>query len=119
VKKGWNRFACVTRHVGPLAKAIGRAAGLTWVEVTGLGIEKFPEAETSPGGGLTQRLAARDELEPVDIETRFLLEQLIEHLDASRSELEPRRGGLHPYLVDDGRLLWLCPAHVKSYQSRP
>jgi hypothetical protein len=27
-------------------------------------------------------------------------------------------GGLNPHIVEDGRLLWLCPDHLKAYKRK-
>ena len=116
VKKHWDAFVRVTKHVGPLTKSIGKAAQLHWVEAVGLGIEKLPGASFPPTGKLSSALGIRTEGEFIDLEARFLLERLIDHLDAERFPVEPKNGGLHAYLVDDGRLLWLCPDHLKLYR---
>jgi hypothetical protein len=54
----------------------------------------------------------------VELETRHLLQQLIEQLDSKRSVTEQKNGGLHKQLIDDGRVLWLCPEHWKLYKGR-
>jgi internalin A len=118
VKKSWNKLVMVTKHVGPLAKAVGKAGKLVGLEVAGMAAEKLPEISRSAAPGLAEALGEKEKPELVDIEMRFLLEQLINHLDSSRSTTEPKFGGLHPHLVEDGRLLWLCPEHLKMYRSR-
>jgi hypothetical protein len=117
LKKHWNTFVGVTKHVGPLAKAIGKAAQLHWAEAVGLGIERLPSNPFPPTGKLASALGTRDQQGLIDLESRYLLERLLGHLDAKRPALEPKNGGLHPYLVDDGRLLWLCADHLKLYRA--
>lgn len=120
VKKYWNRFVSVTRYVGPLAKTIGKASKIVWAEAAGLGIEKLPEAPRSPAGALSSMLGKKEQPEFIDIETRYLLERLINYLDSPRKITgEPTNGGLHRHLIEDRRLLWLCPDHLKLYKGRP
>jgi hypothetical protein len=111
LKERWNGFVGVTKHVGPLAKTVGSAIGVPWADLA------VPVARTD-FGKLSSALGERDRPDLIEIETRFLLQDLIEHLDSKRGATEPKNGGLHPYLVDDGRLLWLCPEHLKSYKVR-
>jgi len=112
VKKGWNRFVGVTKYVGPLVKSAGKLG-----KVGGMVLEKLPEV-FSEDGGISERLGQTGKKELVDIETRHLLKELIHHVDAQRGNMQPKNGGLHPYIIDDGRLLWLCPEHLKQYQTR-
>ena len=116
IKKHWNQFAGVTRYVGPLAKAVGKATGVVWAEAIGLGSEKLPELQRSPAGSFSRVLGRKPEPGFIDVETRFLLAGLIAHLDSKRSPTEARNGGLIRRLIDDGRLLWLCPEHFRLYQ---
>jgi internalin A len=118
MKKSWNKLVAFTKYVGPLAKAIGKASKLVALEVGGMAAEKLPEVSRSIAGTLSGELRGKDEPESIDIEVRYLLERLIEHLDSQRPPLEPRNGGLHRHIIDDGRLLWLCPEHKKLYQPR-
>jgi len=118
LKEHWNRLVGITKYVGPLAKAFGKVTATAWVEATGLGIEKLPEFARSIAGPLSRELGEKEKPDPVDIETRHLLEGLIDHLDSKRSATEQKRGGLHAYLIEDGRLLWLCPEHLKKYKNR-
>jgi internalin A len=118
VKKSWNKLAAVTRYVGPLAKAIGKASKLVALEVGAMAAEKLPEVSRSIAGPLSAELRGKDEPESIDIEVRHLLERLINFLDSKRPPLEPNNGGLHRHIIDDGRLLWLCPEHKKLYQPR-
>jgi internalin A len=119
LKRHWNRFVSVTKYVGPLAKAVGKAALVPWVEGAGLGIEKLPNPSRSETGTFSKALGKKMQPEFVETETRFLLEKLIDDLDSKRSPTEPKKGGLHPYLIDDGRLLWLCPEHLRMNRRRP
>jgi len=64
-------------------------------------------------------LGEKEQPDLIDIETLYLLDQLIDHLDVlQRSPTEPQKGGLQPCLIEDGRLLWLCPDHLKQYKKR-
>ena len=118
VKKGWNKLVSVSKHVGPLAKTVGIASGVPWLEVARLGIEKLPEVSRPSLDTFSEALGQKAQPEFIDIETRYLLEQLIDHLDSQRAAITPKNGGLHPYIIDDGRLLWLCPDHLKRYRGR-
>jgi internalin A len=117
IKKYWNKLLNVTKYVGPLAKSLGKASGFMCPEIIDV-VEKLPEASRSEIGSLAYELGRAPEPQLIDIETRSILKKLIEHLDALRQPNEPRNGDLHSYLIDDGRLLWLCPKHRKSYQKR-
>jgi internalin A len=117
VKASWNRLASITKYVGPLAKTLGKATKWPLVEAAGLGIEKLPEASRSPAAAFSQELGQKEKPSLVDIETRILLDELIDYLDSQRTPTG-RKGGLHPYLIEDGRLLWLCPAHLKEHRQR-
>lgn len=49
-----------------------------------------------------------------------MLKDLIEYLDSERRKKDlvaPLFGGLHRHIIEDGRLLWLCPDHLKAYQT--
>ena len=59
-----------------------------------------------------------EKMPEVSLEIRHLLQQLIESLDKERPDAKAKNGGLHPYIIDDGRLLWLCPDHLKLYRYR-
>ena len=118
IKRRWSWFARVTKHVGPLAKTVGKAAQIPWAEVGGMGIEKLPEAPRSDTGKFAAVLGNNAEPWLIELETRHVLEQLIEHLDSKRAAVEAKNGGLHKFLMDDGRWLWLCPEHVRSYKTR-
>ena len=118
LKKGWNKFVGVTKYVGPLAKATGKASKAIWLEATGLGIEKLPEVSRSAAGKFSEVLGQKAQPEFIDIETRYLLQQLIDHLDSQRPATKPKNGGLHRHIIEDGRVLWLCSDHKKLYQPR-
>jgi hypothetical protein len=55
--------------------------------------------------------------ERIDIDVRRTLHELIQQLAAERTPAM-RVGGLHKWLNDDGRVLWLCPRHYKPLQTR-
>jgi internalin A len=120
MKKHWNQFISVTKYVAPLAKTVGKAAGATWpaVEIGATVAEKLPDLQRSAAGKLSDMLGRKARPEFIDIETRSELEHLIDDLDAGQRPNGPKNGGLYPYLIDDGRLLWLCIEHLKSYQKR-
>jgi internalin A len=116
LKRGWGGFAKVTKYVGPLTKIVGKA--IPWAEIAAPAIEKLPETSPSLGGTLSRELGEKEKPAFIDIETRYLLEQLIAYLDSQRSAIEAKNGGLHRNLVDDGRVLWLCPEHWRQYKKR-
>jgi internalin A len=111
VKEHWNGFVGLTKHVGPLAKTVGSAMGVPWADIA----VQVPRMDF---GKLSSALGERDKPESIEIEARHLLKGLIEYLDSQRPTTEPKNGGLLNYQVDDGRLLWLCPEHLKSYKVR-
>ena len=120
LKNGWNKFVAVTKYVAPLAKTVGKAAGIAWpsIEVVAGIAEKLPEAGTPVPGHFFEKLGRKARPGFIDIETRYLLKELIGHLDAQRDATEPKNGGLHRCLIDDSRLLWLCPEHFRLYDNR-
>jgi hypothetical protein len=120
VKENWKTFVRITKRVGSLAKTIGKASGVTWtiVETGNMVLEKIPEATRAAFGKFAEMLGEKDQPKLIDLETRHLLQQLIEHLDKERPSTEARNGGLHRYIIDDGRLLWLCPEHLNTYKTR-
>jgi internalin A len=121
LKKYWNQFAKTTKKVASLAKIVGKASGFVWkesAEVASMAAEFLPEAEVELTGRISSALGAKRLPEPVELETRYLLKALITDQDAKREVTETKNGGLHPYIVDDGRLLWLCPDHIKTYKTR-
>jgi internalin A len=117
LKKQWTQLVRVTKYVGPLIKVIGKPTG-PWGEIAAAGMDKLPEA-TLPGAiALSRELGEKGKPEFISVETRYLLEQLIDDLDSRRPLNEPKNGGLHRYIIEDGRLLWLCPEHINQYKSR-
>jgi Leucine-rich repeat (LRR) protein len=118
LKGSWNQLVGITRYVGPLAKAFGKAMALPIAEAVGLGTEKLPEAPRWLTGTMSHEIGMKGNPNFVNLEVRYLLEELINHLDSKRSAIERKKGGLHPYIVEDGRLLWLCPDHFKKYKKR-
>ena len=82
-----------------------------------MALEKLPEA-FSLGTDTFLQVGEKPEKELVDVETWYLLKDLIVHLDEQRGNTRPKNGGLHPWLIDDGRLL-CCPDHLKQYRTRP
>jgi hypothetical protein len=118
LKGSWNKLTSITRYVGPLAKAAGKATKVPWVEAAGLGVEKLPDAPRASAGALSQRIGEKEKPELVDLEIRHLLEQLIDEQDSKRPKTDKKQGGLRPYIIEDGRLLWLCTDHLKQYKKR-
>jgi len=118
VKNRWNQLVGVTKYVAPLAKTVGKLSGVAWAEIGVAITEKLPEAARSATDKVAHELGRKGEPEFIDTETRHLLEKLISHLDSQREETEPRNGGLYACPIDDGRLLWLCPQHLKVYRAR-
>lgn len=118
VKDGWNKLVRITKYVGPLVKSLGKVSKALVVEAGGMIIEKLPQAGNTVINTLTKELSEKAQPEFIDIETRYVLGELINHLDSLRPATQPKKGGLHPHIIDDGRLLWLCPDHVKFYRER-
>jgi hypothetical protein len=118
LKERWNQIVGVTKHVGPLVKAIGKGSRVPLVEAAGMVLETVPELSRDATGEISSRLGETKLPEFTDIETRELLNQLIDSLDSQRLVTEPKKGGLRACLIEDGRLLWLCPDHWKVYRGR-
>ncbi|HEY6345518.1 MAG TPA: hypothetical protein VIY49_28810 [Bryobacteraceae bacterium] len=110
-------LAAVTRSLGPLAKAAGWAA-----ELVVAGVEALDSlGKHSPLVPLAGGLSEKETPQLVDIGTLHVLKDLVEHLDSERREEDPAAppfGGLHPHIVEDGRLLWLCPDHLRAYETK-
>jgi internalin A len=83
-------------------------------------VPETPALAANPTGKLARALGDRDRETPqeIELEVRYLLERLLKHLDSLRKPDQPPSGGLLPQLVEDGRLLWLCPKHKKLYLGR-
>lgn len=118
LKNAWNMFARVTKQVAPLAKSIGKASKYLWLEAGGMVVDKLPEFGRQPMTRFGDEIGQSSLPQIIDIESRYLLERLIEYLDSQRTTTEPKNGGLFPYLIEGGRLLWLCPDHLKLYKVR-
>jgi hypothetical protein len=115
LKKHWKPLIVISLRVAPLAKAIGWAAEMASLHAFGESLEVL-DGEKGPSlSPLADELGRRQEARPIEIETREFLEELIKHLDSERQS-GSRFGGLHRHLVEDGRLLWLCPEHVRLYR---
>src|SRR5579859_1433277 len=78
LKKGWNKFVNVTKYVGPLTKATGKAGKMIWAEAAGMAIEKLPEASRSAYAALSGELGEKEKPGSIDLETRHILQQLID-----------------------------------------
>ena len=118
LKKNWKQLAAITKRVAPLAGVAGASA--IAVVATGIGkIEKVVgEFSRVPTGPLAAALETTQEAGEIELDTRFLLERLVEYLDTTRDATQPHKGGLFPYqLKEDGRLLWLCPTHRQQYDT--
>ena len=121
LKKNWNYFAGATKKAGSLAKTVGKAAGFAWketAETASLIADAPPEAPVDLTRRLSAALGSKGTPNPVDIEARDLLKSLIDELDKRRTITETQNGGLFHYIVDDGRHLWLCPDHIRTYKTR-
>jgi hypothetical protein len=122
LKKNWEKFASVTKRVSPLTSF---AAGVIGTPATGIAFKDLSDdAEKlaakwvkDPSGALVKELGLRERAQEIDLEARHLMARLIEWLDKMQGETQPPFGDLHPYHVkEDGRLLWLCPAHRAQYE---
>jgi hypothetical protein len=117
LKERWGNLVKITKYVGPLAKVVG-SPPLAGIGVAASAIGGLPETSHSAIGGISRELGEKDKPDFIDVETRHLLERLIESLDGRRAATEPRNGGLRREIVEDGRVLWLCPDHARHYQDR-
>jgi hypothetical protein len=118
LNKHWTPLVAVTRTLGPLSKAAGWAAEVALL-AAGEAVDRL--RKDSPLSPLSGELGEKEKPQPVDIGTLHVLKDLIEHLDSERREKDPAApplGGLHPHIVEDGRLLWLCPDHLSAYETR-
>ena len=71
---------------------------------------------------LAADLGENEKPQSVDTATLHVLKDLIEHFDSERRKKDhvaPPFGGLAPRIVEDSRVLWLCPDHRKPYEPRP
>jgi internalin A len=121
LKEHWTPLIAVTLRLGPLAKAAGWAAELVVLHAAGEAVDSLHGGTHSPLAPLADELSEKDRPQPVDIGTLHVLKDLVEHLDSERRKedpIAPRCGGLHPHIVEDGRLLWLCPQHLSAYKTR-
>jgi hypothetical protein len=111
-------LVAATRTLGPLAKKAGWAAELAILAASAAGNRL---ARDSPLAPLAGELGEKVRPQPVYIGTLHVLKDLIQHLDSERREKQrvaPPLGGLHPRIVEDGRLLWLCPDHSSAYETK-
>jgi hypothetical protein len=69
-----------------LAKTIGKAARVPWPDIPPL-----PEASRADAGKLSSPLGEKEQPGFIDLETRFLLEKLIDHLDSERPSTESKK----------------------------
>lgn len=120
MNKHWTSLVGVSRSLSPLAKRAGWAAA---VELAILAASKAVDrlGRDSPLAPLAGELSEKEGPQPVDIGTLHVLKDLIEHLDSKGRQgrpAEPPWGGLHSHIVEDGRLLWLCPDHLSAYETR-
>jgi hypothetical protein len=114
LNRHWTPLAAVTLRLGPLAKAAGWAGGLVVAGVQA--VDSL--GRDSPLARLAGGLRGKERPQLVDIGTLHVLKDLVEHLDSQRREKDaaaPPFGGLRPHMVEDGRLLWLCPDHLSAY----
>ncbi len=104
------------RTLAPYLKAGGKISGYDWLEKFGVAAENLPPIPADHRK-LQEEIGPKYSPARVDIELRNVLTELITKLDADRSPKQ-KIGGLHKWLNDDGRVLWLCPTHYKPLQSR-
>jgi hypothetical protein len=117
LKTHWRPLIAVSLHVAPLARAVGWAADVVAFHAFGEAAEGFHGSNHPALSPLVADLGQRNAPQPVDIQTREVLRELINHQDMNRP-LGTHFGGLHRHIVEDGRLLWLCPYHLEAYRSR-
>ncbi|MGA2903781.1 MAG: leucine-rich repeat domain-containing protein [Candidatus Korobacteraceae bacterium] len=119
-KEKWADLVRITKYVGPLAKVSG-SPPIAGIGALASSIAGLPELSRSPFAEISRELGEKGKPEFVDIETRHLLERLIASLDGRRGATEPTKpkyGGLHREIVEDGRVLWLCPDHARPSRDR-
>jgi internalin A len=121
LKKHWTPLIAVTLRLGPLAKAAGWAAEIVLLHAAGEAVDSLHGERHSPLAPLAGELGDQANPHWVDPPTLHVLKDLLEHLDSERRKEDhtaPPCGGLRPHIVEDGRLLWLCPDHRKAYETR-
>lgn len=117
LKKHWSPLIAISLHVAPLARAVGWATDIVTFHAIGEAVEGFHGGDRPALSPLVNEVGRQDAPRPVDVRSREVLEGLINHLDSRRPQ-GPHHGGLHAHIVEDGRLLWLCPDHLEAYQTR-
>jgi len=117
LKKHWTPIIAISLHVAPLVKAAGWATDLVFLHAAGEATESLHGLHHSPLLPLAAELGSLDTPQAVDLGVRQVLKELIDELDIKRPPGH-NNGGLYPYIVEDGRLLWLCDEHLKSYKTR-
>jgi hypothetical protein len=117
LKAHWSPLVAFSLHVAPLAKAVGWAADLVVFHAFGEAVEGLHGAGHPALSPMAAELGREEAPQHVGIRTREVLKELIDHLD-SKLPLGSHYGGLRPHIVEDGRLLWLCPDHLDIYKSR-
>ena len=117
LKKNWKQMTAFTKRVAPLAGVLG-APALGAVAASVGEVEKvLGDFSIDQTGAIASALDRKDDPGEIDLETRYLLERLIEYVDTLRGAAHPKNGGLFPYQSkEDGSFLWLCPEHRKQYE---
>jgi hypothetical protein len=110
-------LVAISLHIAPLAKAVGWAADMVAFHALGEAVEGLHGGIHPLHSPRADALGRQETPRLVDIQTRDLLKELIDHLDSQRPH-GPRNGGLHPRTVEDGRLLWLCEKHWEAYRKK-
>jgi Leucine-rich repeat (LRR) protein len=117
LKAHWRPFIAISLHVAPLARAVGWAADVVAFHALGEAAEGLHGPSHPPLSPIAAELGRQESPKLIDIRTREVLKELIDHLDSKRPPGN-HYGGLHRHIVEDGRLLWLCPDHLEAYQTK-
>jgi hypothetical protein len=117
LKTHWTPLLAISLRVAPLARAAGWAYDIVAFHAIGEAVEGLHGGSHPALSPLADEVGTQEAPLPVDIRTREVLKDLIDHLDSKRP-LGPSYGGLHPHIVEDGRLLWLCPDHLEAYRPK-
>jgi hypothetical protein len=113
----WNSLVAISKRVVPLAKMAGGDSIATPIEkIGGVVGERLP-GRAPVLAGLASGLGRIEEPQLADPGTRKLLRELIDLLDTGR-KVNERNGGQDRCIVEDGRLLWHCPDHLRPYQGQ-
>jgi hypothetical protein len=115
LKAHWSPLIAVSLHVAPLAKAVGWAADIVAFHAFGEALDGLHGEDHPALSSMAAELGRQEVPQLIDIRTREVFKELIDHLDSKRPP-GTHYGGLHRHIVEDGRLLWLCPDHLEAYR---